>query len=183
MEVSNPPLLVGTLAFVVGLIIGVAVMALIARRSSGGRSLDKLREEFDEYRDDVNAHFEKSSELFRDMTEKYRDVYNHLAAGAQAFGRDLDAVPRLEMIDTAARLEGDDAAEVAEDVSDEAAPEPQAETAHSAEASGADNGEGEVADEALAGEPIVEPIEAGERVGEGDAILVEGREAAEPTRH
>ena len=100
MDWSNP-WLIGTLALIVGVGLGVGVSALLARRGGAGQSLDALRDEFDDYREEVNEHFAQTSELFREMTEKYRDVYNHLATGAQSFGKDVAAAPRLELVEDA----------------------------------------------------------------------------------
>ena len=36
-----------------------------------------------EYRAQVNQHFKKTAELFEQMTDGYRAIYQHLAAGAQ----------------------------------------------------------------------------------------------------
>ncbi|MEM9057163.1 MAG: DUF1043 family protein, partial [Pseudomonadota bacterium] len=68
------------------------------------KALVALREEFDDYRGSVNEHFAQTSALFQDMTEKYRDVYNHLAAGAQQFGDAEASPPRLEIVQPAAQL-------------------------------------------------------------------------------
>ena len=45
--------------------------------------LQSLQQEFDSYHDQVGQHFLKTSELVQNMTESYRDVYEHLATGSQ----------------------------------------------------------------------------------------------------
>lgn len=53
------------------------------RRAGGGKSAAELRNELNEYKDDVNAHFQTTAGLLHDMTEQYRAVYEHMASGAQ----------------------------------------------------------------------------------------------------
>ncbi|NNF17056.1 MAG: DUF1043 family protein [Gammaproteobacteria bacterium] len=96
---SQSPLVVAALAAIAGFFIGIGVMMMLDRRKAGGKSVDQLREEFDDYREKVASHFGETSELFRDMTEKYRDVYNHLAAGSQSLCEDPIQHGRLEFID------------------------------------------------------------------------------------
>lgn len=96
---SQSPLVVAALASIAGFFIGIGVMMILDRRRAGGKSVDQLREEFDDYREKVASHFGETSELFRDMTEKYRDVYNHLAAGSQSLCEDPIEHGRLEFID------------------------------------------------------------------------------------
>ena len=83
---------------VIGLALGVGGAWLLARRRAPEQSVDELREEFEEYRDEVTAHFEKTSELFMDMTERYRDVYTHLASGAQKLSLERPENPELGIV-------------------------------------------------------------------------------------
>ncbi|MGR9090982.1 MAG: YhcB family protein [Gammaproteobacteria bacterium] len=53
------------------------------RRSGGGKSAAELRSELDEYKENVNEHFQTTAGLLHDMTEQYRAVYEHMASGAQ----------------------------------------------------------------------------------------------------
>lgn len=79
---SNP-WLIASGGLLVGLLLGIVVMTLVQRRGAGGKSVTALRREFEAYKDGVNQHFATTAELFKDMTEKYRDVYTHLANGAE----------------------------------------------------------------------------------------------------
>lgn len=45
--------------------------------------LAATRDAFEAYRGNVAEHFSGTSDLLRDLTERYRRVYTHLAAGAQ----------------------------------------------------------------------------------------------------
>ncbi|HFC54090.1 MAG TPA: DUF1043 family protein [Gammaproteobacteria bacterium] len=82
---------IGLLAgFIAGFLAGRASRAKDARRSTEFESeLQNARQEAEEYRNRVNQHFEKTAELvgdltnsYRDMTRRYRKVYEHLAQGA-----------------------------------------------------------------------------------------------------
>lgn len=78
---------------IVCLAIGVAAGFLIARQGQQGgpvkvseleTQIEDLQRSQSEYREQVSEHFNTSAELVQQMTESYRDVYQHLAAGAQA---------------------------------------------------------------------------------------------------
>lgn len=47
------------------------------------QNLETARNELGNYRQDVNRHFLKTSLLFNKLTDDYREVYEHLASGAQ----------------------------------------------------------------------------------------------------
>ncbi len=79
--------------------LGLLAMYLLQKRKGGGKSAEKLREEFETYREDVSEHFATTSELFGDLTEKYRDVYNHLAGSSQKLCEDPMQHARLEFTD------------------------------------------------------------------------------------
>lgn len=80
--------LTGIVCLAVGLVAGV----LIAKRISGSNParvseletrVQELQRHHAQYRDDVSDHFNTTAELVQQMTESYRDVYQHLAGGAQ----------------------------------------------------------------------------------------------------
>lgn len=77
---------------IVCLAIGVAAGLLIARRldsSSPGKveeleaRVAELQRFHDDYREHVSDHFNMTADLVQQMTDSYRDVYQHLARGAQ----------------------------------------------------------------------------------------------------
>lgn len=77
---------------IVCLAIGVASGLLIARRldsTSPGKVEElearvlELQRFHDDYREHVSDHFSMTADLVQQMTESYRDVYQHLARGAQ----------------------------------------------------------------------------------------------------
>lgn len=78
---------------IVCLAIGVAAGLLIARQgqmnspvkvSELETQIEGLQRTHAEYREQVSEHFNTSAELVQQMTESYRDVYQHLASGAQS---------------------------------------------------------------------------------------------------
>lgn len=77
---------------IVCLAIGVAGGLLLARRidnTSPGRveelenRIQELQRFHADYREHVSEHFNTTAELVQQMTDSYRDVYQHLARGAQ----------------------------------------------------------------------------------------------------
>lgn len=46
---------------------------------------DEIRDKFDAYRRDVTEHFGRTAEHFQAIGEQYRELYEHLASGADSF--------------------------------------------------------------------------------------------------
>jgi uncharacterized protein len=76
---------VGSLA--VGIVIGVVMASRMNTSPSRVQELENqirgLKENHNEYRENVSDHFSMTAELVHHMTESYREVYQHLATGAQ----------------------------------------------------------------------------------------------------
>lgn len=74
-----------TVIFALGGILGYILAQQIKDKRSRKlqRDLDAARNELGGYREDVNRHFLKTSLLFNKLTDDYREVYEHLATGAQ----------------------------------------------------------------------------------------------------
>lgn len=76
---------VGCLA--VGIVIGVVIASRMNTSPSRVQELENqirsLKETHTEYRENVSDHFSMTAELVHHMTESYREVYQHLATGAQ----------------------------------------------------------------------------------------------------
>ncbi len=76
----------GAALLVVGLLAGLA----IGRRTSAAgqkyreveRKLDQVLQDKKLYEDEVVEHFTETAQLLNNLTESYRGVHNHLAAGA-----------------------------------------------------------------------------------------------------
>ena len=79
---------IGLIGFIIGIIAGAMTYKLLksdeAKVKSLEEQLDKLQREFDSYKDNVHSHFNNSAQLLTRLTESYREVYRHMASGAQA---------------------------------------------------------------------------------------------------
>jgi len=86
--------LIGVLGVLTGILLGSIITYLLVARNRRTHELQlelkQLTERFTEYRDQVTQHFMRTSELVQEMTRSYRDVYEHLASGAQNLCGDTD---------------------------------------------------------------------------------------------
>jgi uncharacterized membrane-anchored protein YhcB (DUF1043 family) len=86
--------LIGILGVLIGIMLGSIITYLLVARDRRTHELqlelNQLTERFTEYRDQVTQHFMRTSELVQEMTRSYRDVYEHLGAGAQNLCGDAD---------------------------------------------------------------------------------------------
>ncbi|MEQ8407102.1 MAG: DUF1043 family protein [Gammaproteobacteria bacterium] len=71
----------------IGVVIGVVVASRMNASPSRVRELEnqirQIKDNHREYKDSVSDHFGMTAELVHHMTESYREVYQHLASGAQ----------------------------------------------------------------------------------------------------
>lgn len=113
MELS---LLIAGACFVLGLLVGGIAGRWRGQHDNKSRELESqvkhLHDEMNQYRDEVGRHFNKTGELFNTMTRHYRDIYQHLATGAQKLSNtkpgvfqldELVKTPKLNDASTAAR--------------------------------------------------------------------------------
>ena len=98
-------ILTGAVALAVGILIGrftgngrQAVLELKSKLESANKErelaqasvdaakdeINRTREQLDGYRGEVVEHFTGTSQLLRDLTHQYREVYDHLATGASS---------------------------------------------------------------------------------------------------
>ena len=79
--------LVSAICLALGVVIGVVFASRFSASPVRIRDLEsqikKLQEQHSRYREDVSDHFSTTAELVQQMTESYKDVYQHLASGAQ----------------------------------------------------------------------------------------------------
>ena len=68
---------------VIGLLIGGKLNANPSRVKELEAQLREAKETDRRYRDNVSDHFSMTADLVHHMTESYREVYEHLASGAQ----------------------------------------------------------------------------------------------------
>lgn len=79
--------LTGIVCLAVGLVAGLLIAKRInsspAKVSELEARVQELQRHHAQYRENVSEHFNTTAELVQHMTESYRDVYQHLAGGAQ----------------------------------------------------------------------------------------------------
>ena len=92
MESAQYSLTILITASVILLLVGLGLGVLLGRRISPAAQrqretelkLDHVLQEKKAYEDEVVEHFGETAKLLNDLTERYRDVHNHLAKGASA---------------------------------------------------------------------------------------------------
>lgn len=87
-------------------VLGLALGALLGRRSAPAAKrqreaelkMDQMLQDKKAYEDEVVEHFTETATLLNNLTERYRDVHNHLAKGASTLcqGRGPVSLDRLE---------------------------------------------------------------------------------------
>jgi len=104
-------ILIAGLLFIVGLTIGGIAGRWRGKHDNKSRELtkelDQLRADMKNYRTEVGQHFSKTGELFNTMTQNYRDIYEHLATGAQKLSNDKADVFKLNGFNGVPKLEGE----------------------------------------------------------------------------
>lgn len=90
------------LVFLIGVVVGIILILLTNKLRSGSASPVKLKKEMNEYQDKVDAHFAETSQKFKQMTNQYQDLYQHLAEGATTLCRP-DAIA-AELIEDSSAL-------------------------------------------------------------------------------
>ncbi len=92
--------------FIFGFVAGLASILLFNKLRSGSVSANGVKQEYDEYKNQVEAHFEETSKKFQEMTEQYQDLYQHLAVGATSLCRpDSVAASLADSASSTAKLE------------------------------------------------------------------------------
>ncbi len=82
---------IAVVALLVGLLIGVA----IGKHSPSGES-KKARKELEDYKAAVSEHFGKTADLVDNLTNSYRDVFEHLGASARELLSEEDVKRHLQ---------------------------------------------------------------------------------------
>ena len=81
--------------FLAGLVLGVILTLLINKIRSGSASPVQVRREMEDYQGKVEAHFDETSEKFKQMATQYQDLYKHLSVGATTLCRPENISPGL----------------------------------------------------------------------------------------
>lgn len=71
---------------IVSLLVGIAIGGFGAHfllpRARVHRAEQKVRKEFEDYREQVAEHFARTAGLINQLTDSYKDVFEHLQSGA-----------------------------------------------------------------------------------------------------
>ena len=85
-------ILVGIVCAMIGVVIGVALQKQLGSSESQMREikaeLEAAKNSKAQYQQQVAEHFSASANLINELTFKYKDVHDHLAAGADTLCRD-----------------------------------------------------------------------------------------------
>ncbi len=87
-----------TIAAVIGFALGALVVWLIDRKRGGGTSVAALKQEHEQFREQVTTHFVETADLINKLTDSYKDVFDHLSKGAETLVDDKslrDRMPRV----------------------------------------------------------------------------------------
>jgi len=76
-------LIVVVAAFIVGIYAGKFISPGSRRVKELEKKLEEDNQQHQLYKDEVAQHFSQSANLFGDITEKYRSLYEHMSSGAQ----------------------------------------------------------------------------------------------------
>lgn len=119
------------IAGILGFLVGSAAGALLFKifRSDEARvkelmlKLQALSEEHESYKSGVHNHFNNSARLLNQLTDSYREVYLHMADGAQSLCPDyISSQLSLPTRDTNPLLSREDSVQGKEKAEDSAAP-------------------------------------------------------------
>ena len=86
-------LLVGV--FIAGALTGIIMMLIFNKLSTGSGTAGQVKREMEEYQGQVESHFEETSKKFKEMTDQYQDLYQHLSVGATTLCRPENIAPGL----------------------------------------------------------------------------------------
>ncbi len=78
----------------VGIIIGAAISKIFNRSGKTSelqKNLEETKEQFENYQQEVGAHFQTTADLVNKLTESYREVHQHLSQGAQTLAQNTAA--------------------------------------------------------------------------------------------
>ena len=91
-------ILVAIALVVLGAAAGYRFAQARERKAGGGKKASEIKAEMEEYQQGVSDHFMETAGLLKDMTEQYRRVYEHMAAGAVTLCESGEERPELEAL-------------------------------------------------------------------------------------
>ena len=86
-------LIIFAIAFAGGIYFGRVIAPNARRITELENTIQENNKEHQEYKDHVSEHFSESADMFGDITEKYRSLYEHMSSGAYKLC-DRRSIPR-----------------------------------------------------------------------------------------
>ncbi|MFN2333185.1 MAG: YhcB family protein [Wenzhouxiangellaceae bacterium] len=83
---------------IIGTAIGAAAVWLMNKRSSSGESVESIRRENEQFREEVSEHFVETARLINQLTDSYKDVFDHLSQGAEKLADDRMLAERMPKV-------------------------------------------------------------------------------------
>ncbi len=71
------------MAGALGLIVGALFMYFASKNTSSEQSVKAVQEKLDNYQSEVEDHFAQTADLIDNLTESYKEVFNHLSESAE----------------------------------------------------------------------------------------------------
>lgn len=71
------------IAAVIGLVIGGLFMYFTLARKTSDKSVKAVEKKLENYQQDVETHFAKTADLIDNLTDSYKDVFEHLSESAE----------------------------------------------------------------------------------------------------
>ncbi len=101
-EISLMAWMSGAIVFAIGGGVGFYIARQVKDKHTLGleKQLETTQNQLSEYQGEVNRHFLKTSLLFNKLTDDYREVYEHLATGAQKLCNDKPLATTLDLPET-----------------------------------------------------------------------------------
>ncbi|MCP3674387.1 MAG: DUF1043 family protein [Gammaproteobacteria bacterium] len=82
MELLTGLIIAGIALFIAGIFAGKQIAPTMRRIKELEDTVEESKQQHQAYKDSVAGHFSESANLFGDITEKYRSLYEHLSSGA-----------------------------------------------------------------------------------------------------
>lgn len=79
----------------VGAVIGAVATWWISRARGGAVSVMQLKQENDKFKNEVTEHFVETARLINQMTDSYKQVFDHLSSGAEKLVDEKSLAERL----------------------------------------------------------------------------------------
>jgi len=86
---------IALIILLVGFVLGIIATLLTNKIRSGSAYPTQIKKEMEDYQDKVEAHFDETSNEFKQMATQYQDLYQHLSVGATTLCRPENIAPGL----------------------------------------------------------------------------------------